>query len=220
MAQAVTQAVAGPVWGVLADRRVCRRKTLLAIGAFIQGVCTIALGWTEDLAAMVIIRSINGAALASLKPICVGIVADTTSENSRGKINGYLVFSMILGTMAATSICAPLARATICGIQGWRVAFAFTGAIAIFTSMLISVFMYEARHEKSWDKEARQKCTGVGREFSKFFGYFRMPTFVVMIGQGLFGCIPSNAFNYATLYFQVAGLPDAWSPSGALDPKP
>lgn len=36
LAQAVAQALAAPVWGVLADRRVVRRKTLLSLGAFLQ----------------------------------------------------------------------------------------------------------------------------------------------------------------------------------------
>ena len=208
LAQAVLQAAAGPVWGVLADRKVMRRKTLLAIGAFFQGVCTIALGWTENLAMMIIIRSLNGAMLASLRPVCVGIVADTTTELSRGKIYGYLQMCVTAGMMLATLIGTPMASATILGIEGWRVAFALVGAFAIFTSFLIMVFMYEAKHKKSWNKESRQKCTGVAHEFAKFFGYFRKPTFVCLIGQGLFGSIPWNAFNYATLYFQVSGLAD------------
>eukprot|EP00437_Effrenium_voratum_P023415 CAMPEP_0181403534 /NCGR_PEP_ID=MMETSP1110-20121109/3758_1 /TAXON_ID=174948 /ORGANISM="Symbiodinium sp., Strain CCMP421" /LENGTH=508 /DNA_ID=CAMNT_0023525823 /DNA_START=70 /DNA_END=1596 /DNA_ORIENTATION=+ len=208
LAQSVAQALGAPVWGVLADRKVARRKTLLAIGAFFQGLCTIALGWTENLAMMIIIRSINGAMLAGLRPVCVGIVADTTSELSRGKIYGYLQLSVTAGMMIATSVGTPMATASICGIQGWRVVFALVGAFAIFTSLLISVFMFEARHERSWNKESRKRCSGVTQEIAKFCGYFRKPTFVCLIGQGLFGAIPWNAFNYSTLYFQVVGLPE------------
>ena len=208
LAQAVAQALAAPIWGVLADRKVCRRKTLLAIGAFFQGLCTIALGWTENLAMMIIIRSINGAMLASLRPVCVGIVADTTTELARGKIYGYLQLCVTAGMMMATLVGTPMATASICGIQGWRVAFALTGAFGIFISMLISVFMYEARHQKTWNKESRKRCSGVGQELRKFLGYFQKPTFVCLVGQGLFGAIPWNAFNFSTLYFQVVGLSD------------
>lgn len=38
--------------------------------------------------------------------------------------------------------------------------------------------------------------------------YFTKPTFLCLVGQGLFGSIPWNAFNYATMYFQVNGLSD------------
>ena len=38
--------------------------------------------------------------------------------------------------------------------------------------------------------------------------YFTKPTFLCLVGQGLFGSIPGNAFNYATMYFQVNGLSD------------
>mmetsp|Transcript_28205 Transcript_28205/g.52939 ORF Transcript_28205/g.52939 Transcript_28205/m.52939 type:complete len:510 (-) Transcript_28205:204-1733(-) len=213
LAQAVAQALAAPVWGVLADRKVCRRKTLLALGALFQGLCTIALGWTENLAMMIIIRSINGAMLASLRPVCVGIVADTTSENARGSIFGYLQLAMTFGMMAATFVGTQMASASIIGVQGWRIAFAISGAFGIFTAMLISVFMFEARHEKTWNKESRKRCSGAGQEVQKLLSYFQKPTFLCLIGQGVFGAIPWNAFNYSTLYFQVVGLSNGQSAS-------
>ena len=40
LAQAVAQALLAPLWGVLADRKVLRRKTLLSLGALIQGRAT------------------------------------------------------------------------------------------------------------------------------------------------------------------------------------
>ena len=56
--------------------------------AFRQGLSTVMLSWTNGFAFMLVLRVINGAMLASLKPLAVGLVADTTSETNRGKIYG------------------------------------------------------------------------------------------------------------------------------------
>lgn len=45
----------------------------------------------------------------------------------------------------------------------------------------------------------------------KLGSYFAKPTFLCLVGQGLFGAIPWNAFNYLTMYFQVNGLSDTES---------
>lgn len=50
---------------------------------------------------MLLLRILNGAALASLKPLCVGLVADTTAETLRGRQYGYLELCVKLGMMAA-----------------------------------------------------------------------------------------------------------------------
>ena len=56
--------------------------------AFCQGSSTVMLSWTNGFAFMLVLRIINGAMLASLKPLAIGLVADTTSETNRGKIYG------------------------------------------------------------------------------------------------------------------------------------
>ena len=93
LGQAVALALAAPAWGVLADRKVLRRKTLLSMGALIQGCSTILLGFTQGFTMMLLLRITTGAMLASLKPLCVGLVADTTSETNRGKV-GAVVFTL------------------------------------------------------------------------------------------------------------------------------
>ncbi|CAJ1378458.1 unnamed protein product [Effrenium voratum] len=209
LAQAVMQALAAPVWGVMADRKVVRRKTLLSVGAFFQGLCVVALSWTEGYYLMIFLRSVNGAMLASLKPVCVGIVADTTSELNRGKIYGYLQFFVTVGMMLVALIATPMSQATIAGFEGWRVAFVLIGGFAIFTAFLVKVFMHEVRQQKTWDEGAKKGgCEGFKDELRKLAIYFTMPTFLCLIAQGVFGAVPWNAFNFATLYFQVSGMSD------------
>ncbi|CAK8989419.1 Quinolone resistance protein NorA [Durusdinium trenchii] len=209
LAQAVAQALLAPLWGVLADRKVLRRKTLLSLGALIQGLCTVLLAFTKGFSLMLLLRILNGAALASLKPLCVGLVADTTAETLRGRQYGYLELCVKLGMMAAALIGTPMSRQQILGLHGWQVAFLLIGSFSLFTAFLIQVFMREARREKSWSSGGRAGCAGAKEEMQKLGGYFRKPTFLCLVGQGLFGAIPWNAFGYSTMYFQVNGLSDA-----------
>eukprot|EP00434_Breviolum_minutum_P028045 symbB.v1.2.024810.t1/scaffold2358.1/size81431/1 len=212
LAQAVAQALAAPIWGVLADRRVVRRKTLLCVGALFQGSSTVMLSWTNGFAFMLVLRIINGAMLASLKPLAIGLVADTTSETNRGKIYGYIQMCVTLGMMAVAMIGTPMSHATILTFQGWRVAFVMIGSFPIFTAFLIKVFMHEARREKTWEPGSKRRgCDGAKEEMRKLGSYFTKPTFLCLVGQGLFGAIPWNAFNYSTMYFQINGLSDTES---------
>eukprot|EP00913_Durusdinium_trenchii_P019173 g18019.t1 len=79
----------------------------------------------------------------------------------------------------------------------------------LFLCLDTQVFMREARREKSWSSGGRAGCAGAKEEMQKLGGYFRKPTFLCLVGQGLFGAIPWNAFGYSTMYFQVNGLSDA-----------
>ena len=150
--------------------------------------------------------------LASLKPLCVGIVADTTHESSRGRVYGYLQLCVTLGMMAAASIATPISGAEVLGIKGWRVAFVLFGCFALLTGFVIQVFMQEVIRAPSVptdDQHPQRGCKAIGAELRKLGGYCAKPSFICLVAQGLFGAIPWNAFTYSTFYFQVNGLSDA-----------
>ena len=72
---------------------------------------------------MTLLRALNGALLASLRPVASGIIADVTSEQRRGKVYGVVQFCTNLGLMAGALIGTPLSTRSVLGWQGWRVAF-------------------------------------------------------------------------------------------------
>ena len=146
--------------------------------------------------------------LASLKPLCVGIVADTTTESSRGKVYGYLQLCVTLGMMAAASIATPMSTTLVLGVHGWRAAFVMFGGFATLTGCLIHTFMPEVRREPCQMPESDNHRCAVGAELRKLSSYCVKPTFLCLVAQGLFGSIPWNALTYSTFYFQVNGLSD------------
>ena len=141
--------------------------------------------------------------LASLKPLCLGIVADTTPESSRGKIYGYLQFCVTLGVMAAASIATPMSSIQVLGLQGWRMAFILFGCFAILAGFGIHVCMPEVSRPSP--AHGKHGCALLV-ELRKLGSFCAKPTFICLVAQGLFGSIPWNAFTYSTFYFQVNGL--------------
>jgi len=58
------------------------------------------------------------------------------------------------------------------------------------------------------EKPRQWRPDGVGlfSEFQKFLNYMKMPTFLVLIAQGIFGTIPGSALSFLTMYFQYIGI--------------
>eukprot|EP00446_Apocalathium_sp_SHHI-4_P030124 CAMPEP_0177237486 /NCGR_PEP_ID=MMETSP0367-20130122/46020_1 /TAXON_ID=447022 ORGANISM="Scrippsiella hangoei-like, Strain SHHI-4" /NCGR_SAMPLE_ID=MMETSP0367 /ASSEMBLY_ACC=CAM_ASM_000362 /LENGTH=540 /DNA_ID=CAMNT_0018688479 /DNA_START=23 /DNA_END=1645 /DNA_ORIENTATION=+ len=210
MIQGLAGNVAAPMWGVFADRGIMKRKTIVVVGSVIQGLITVILAGVDSLWIMFVLRALNGFFLASLRPIANGIVADTTVETNRGKVYGAMNIAMNVGTMGGTLIGTNLARQTVMGLQGWRIAFIIVGGLSVVVGFVALAFMVEP------PKVIVEKKEGGGNAFRteirELCKYFRMPSFCVLILQGCFGCVPWNALGYKTLFFQLGGIKD-WQAS-------
>jgi predicted MFS family arabinose efflux permease len=204
--QAVCTNIAAPLWGMLADRGTLSRRNILIVGSLGQGLVTVLLAFVTDLTPMVFLRGMNGVMLASLRPISNGVVADTTSDGLRGKIFGQVQAALILGMLFTSVVATPIARQDIYGIQGWRVAFVIVGSLSLVVCVLLKLFFVDPVVQA--DRKASKGFQAVVDEIKNLCGFFKIPTFSVMIMQGIFGTIPWAVLGYMTLYFQLAGLPD------------
>lgn len=205
--QGVTTSAVAPFWGILADRGIMKRKHIIVMGCVLQGLVTMLLSVIDSMVGMTMLRALNGALLASLRPVASGIIADVTSEQRRGKVYGVVQFCTNCGLMAGGLIGTPLSTKTVLGWQGWRVAFIGIGSLSVLVGIFAACTMTEPARETSG---AHVKDRGAMRqELRKLLSCFRMPTFCALIFQGWFGGIPWNAMGYATLFYQVGGLDDA-----------
>lgn len=222
LAQGLMQALCAPVWGIAAGRGVLTRPYMLSFGCVGWGFATLAMGLVSSgsLGMLVTLRAGNGVMLACLTPICLGIVADTTSEGRRGRVFGYTMLALNIGKMGVAFLATVLSHQTILGIRGWRVAFGFIGFLSIALGAVVALKMEEpaVEHAPSSGESSsfssaqggcRRGAAGLAAEAQRLGGYFTMPTFCVITFQGIFGSIPSNALGFDTMYFQVAGLGDA-----------
>lgn len=211
MAQALMQAFAGPVWGMLADRKIVRRKAILAIGCTGWGLVTIALGRAQSLHAMITLRGINGALLGTMSPMCQSIVADVTAPADRGRSFGLISCSSAIGAVVTSLIVTPLSHRTILGEPGWRLAFAIIGGLSVLTGTLVMSGLTEPVAQMSQKARrtvfAQPRLTVQG-EVQRIAAYFKMPTFLVLVAQGTFGTVPWNALSFTTMFYQLSGFSD------------
>lgn len=207
LVQAVTASLVAPFWGILADRGIMRRKSIIVMGCVLQGLVTISLAAVDQMLWMTLLRALNGALLASLRPVANGILADVTSETRRGKVYGFVQMCTNAGIMAGGLIGTPLSTRKPMGIQGWRVAFVGIGALSVAVGAFAAATMTEPPRESSADAEGKERGA-VREELMKLLSYFRMPTFGALVFQGWFGGIPWNAMSYCTLFYQVGGIGD------------
>lgn len=212
--QALFEAAAAPVWGVLADRAVLTRRSILVLGCAGWGLVTAALALVDAYAPMVALRAVNGVLLASLRPICNGLVPDVVEENRRGRVYGLIALSTNVGGMAGGMVVTPISTSTIVGMQGWRIAFVVVGGLCVALSFVVAATLQEpprggvlAAEAKAEEVTQRASVAEAAREeLQRLAGYFRIPTFSFIVAQGLFGMIPWNALCYVTLFLQTAGL--------------
>lgn len=203
---ALCQALAGslfaPLWGSLVDHG-WQRKWMLVSGAVSWGVLTTLLAFITEFYAMVVLRTLNGIALASMMPISQSLIIDLTKAGERGQYFGNVQFSFQMGTIFGILFATSLSNQTIWGFQGWRVAFVTIAIMCLVLAAIIACCMVETTRD-SIDEEG----LSLMKELRKLRAYWRINTFKVIVLQGLFGSIPWGALGFAILYFQYVGMSD------------
>jgi len=198
--QGYAMCISGPFWGSIADSGF-PRKWLLAAGSVLWGTLTLALALVETFHFMVLLRTLNGVALGLLTPVIQSIIAEMSAKNEMGFNFGCIDFChMAIGQALALVVVSSFAGQEIYGVAGWRVAFACVAVMSILVAIPIVVCIDEK--PRPW----RPESVGVLNEAKKFFGYMRMPSFLVLVGQGVFGTIPASAMAFTTMYFQYIGI--------------
>lgn len=209
LAQSLCMWAFAPMWGILADRNIFTRKSILICGAGAQGIITMILAGVDSFVPMIALRAANGAMLASLLPTVNGIIADIAAEHELGKLFGWSQLSCIMGSCVGALSATPLSRCVVAGVQGWRFVFLVFGLFSIAVATVAAVLMTEPVSKRSPSKadKAGSKETWC-MEARRIWNYFKLPTFAVLVVQGCIGGIGWVALNYQTLFFQVQGLGD------------
>ncbi|CAI5930559.1 unnamed protein product [Closterium sp. NIES-64] len=123
------------------------RVHVIATGALIWGLATLAVGLATSYSQVAWLRGINGIGLALVFPPIQSLVADLASPTNRGMAFGWLQFMTYFGDILGYSIgitLAGLPARTIIwligfGMEGWRLAFLTIAAISLILAPLISL---------------------------------------------------------------------------------
>ncbi|CEM04668.1 unnamed protein product [Vitrella brassicaformis CCMP3155] len=215
LVQALCQASAGPLWGHMADN--VSRNLLLSFGCCFWGVLSMLFASSQYYYQMLVLRALNGVALASVGPVCQSIIADMFPSSERGGAFGLIQLAlcsgMILGALFATSLSRRQLTDTL---QGWRVAFALAGMTSCVIGMFMCTRTAEAPRPRQKRSHSDRSSVGDHGELVpadlgsvKIRHIMRKRTFLLLLGQGLFGYIPLNAFAFCTMWYQYVGFSDA-----------
>ncbi|KAF7049928.1 hypothetical protein CFC21_058379 [Triticum aestivum] len=152
---------------------------------------------------MAIARGFNGVGLALVVPAMNSLAADYSDDTTRGSAFGWLGMASRVGAMMGGTLGVLLAPTTFLGVHGWRLAFHILAllsfALAVSTWFLASDPRPPSASEKSTASVARE-LLGEAKDV------VRLPTFQILVAQGVAGSVPWTALTFAAMWLELVGF--------------
>ncbi|PSC76554.1 MFS general substrate transporter [Micractinium conductrix] len=210
LACALVQAVCAPIGGLLGH--YLNRANVMAWGCFIWGVMAICFSFTNSVRTGMAFWAFNGVGLGLLLPNAQSLIADYFSALSRGKAFGALYLTSALGGMLGALFATNMGHTKPWGYDGWRVAFVTVGIVSLIIGLLNWLFAVDPRF-KLEDPQYRQEpdvlaVVSARAMVADIASVLAVPSFVVVVTQGVVGSTPWNALVFITLYLQLLGFSD------------
>ena len=232
LARALTQAAVAPLSGVLGDR--CDRVSVIVAGALLWGVATLAMGAMRTVGQAVGLAVFNGVGLSLIVPSVQSLIADMYAPSQRGRAFGALYMISSLGSMMFGFFATSIGGTKVGALAGWRFAFLIVGAISLGAAALCGCIARDDRTKARKDAVAarreRRVAAGLpesdgtneegngvvaiarafgarGKDMASDVGkVLRVPTFIIIVVQGIVGSMPWTALSFLTLYLQMRGF--------------
>eukprot|EP00467_Chlorarachnion_reptans_P008720 CAMPEP_0114495264 /NCGR_PEP_ID=MMETSP0109-20121206/5112_1 /TAXON_ID=29199 /ORGANISM="Chlorarachnion reptans, Strain CCCM449" /LENGTH=457 /DNA_ID=CAMNT_0001672395 /DNA_START=256 /DNA_END=1629 /DNA_ORIENTATION=- len=191
--QTLVAALMLPIWGHLGDKY--QRKSLLILGCVSWGVFTLMCSLAQDFFYFTLYRVSAVVFLPVLSPITQSIIADISEPAYRGRMFGSIAFVATLGALLGAFVSTASAETKITGnIRGWRICLAVVGIISVLYAFVISTAFVEPPRQIKAKKVMSWKS-------------FALPSFWLLVMQGIFGNIPWRAFGmYSPLWMELIGF--------------
>eukprot|EP01025_Chloroclados_australasicus_P021392 TRINITY_DN224_c2_g1_i2.p1 TRINITY_DN224_c2_g1~~TRINITY_DN224_c2_g1_i2.p1 ORF type:complete len:531 (+),score=44.75 TRINITY_DN224_c2_g1_i2:400-1992(+) len=209
LSRAVMQALSSPVGGILGHYN--DRIQVICLGCFIWGLMTLGFSMCQRVSWGMLFWGINGIGLAMVIPNYQSVTADYYPAQQRGKAFGTLYLTSYAGGMLGGMFGTNMAHQDVFGLTGWRVAFFFVGVFSLMVSALTYAFAKDPRDPAKLDKISKSNTssfTMLKKLWKDVKAVIMVPTFIIIILQGIVGSFPWNALVYLTLYLQLAGMSD------------
>ncbi|CAN6217462.1 unnamed protein product [Urochloa humidicola] len=211
LSRSVVQTACYPLAAYLAARH--DRLTVIALGAFVWAAATFLIGFSTTFPQMAVTAALNGVGLALQIPAIFAFVADSVDGASRGVAFGWLAVAGKAGTVAGTSLGLLMAPTSFAGLPGWRLAFFLLGLLGAAVGVSIRAFAASdaaaargraaAAAPASAAKPVRQELQDFAREAR---AVMRVPSFQVIIAQGLTGSFPWSALLFTPMWLELVGF--------------
>ncbi|KAM0886303.1 hypothetical protein ACQ4PT_029779 [Festuca glaucescens] len=201
MCRALVQSVCYPLAACAAARY--DRAGVIAVGAFLWAVATMLVGVSGTVLQMAIARGFNGVGLALVVPAMYSLVADYSGDTTRGSAFGWLTMASRVGTMVGGSLGVLLAPTTFLGVAGWRLPFHI---VALF-SVALAVSTWFLASDPRPAKTSKMTTAKVAKELiMEAKDVMRVPTFQILVAQGVAGSVPWSALTFAAMWLELVGF--------------
>eukprot|EP00418_Pyrodinium_bahamense_P002524 CAMPEP_0179015152 /NCGR_PEP_ID=MMETSP0796-20121207/2641_1 /TAXON_ID=73915 /ORGANISM="Pyrodinium bahamense, Strain pbaha01" /LENGTH=487 /DNA_ID=CAMNT_0020710771 /DNA_START=32 /DNA_END=1495 /DNA_ORIENTATION=- len=204
----ISMSIFGIVWGMLADH--VSRKVLLTCTCVGWGLFSLLGAATQSAHMLFVLRWGQQAMLSSMGPLSQSIVADISEPLRRGTLFGRINLGGGLGGLITKPLALAAADITLAhGIRGWRAMLGLVGVLGLVAALLISRFMAEPDREQAplarTEAEPAKPGRSCGLQCRLFAGLFCIPSFLALLGQGIFGCTAMYAKGFDALYLKRCG---------------
>lgn len=205
--------LASPLAGILVIHY--DRPAILATGTFFWAVSTAAVGVSQRFMQVAFWRAINGFGLAIVIPALQSFIADSYLEGVRGAGFGMLSFIGSLGGIGGGVVATVMAGHEFWGVPGWRVAFIMMASLSMLIGVLVFLFVVDPRKYPSLEASERNALIGKNNASSLSIWkesltamktVMKVPTFRVIVLQGLMGSLPWTAMVFFTMWFELIGF--------------
>ena len=188
-AQFITSFVFQPIWGSFADRH--GRKGMLLRAGFGMGIMTALMGFVSAPWQLLVLRFVNGI-FSGFISMAVSLQASITPEEDAGRALGILQTGAIAG-----SLIGPLLGGVLAEHLGYSRIFLFTGVLLIMASLVVLLFVHEAKVEPA--KKAQKQRGGI-RQLTWLYPVFLAS---IMTQAGMMSIEPIVTVYAKTLYHGV-----------------
>ncbi|XP_073154509.1 uncharacterized protein [Henckelia pumila] len=207
--RSIVQSSCYPLAAYLAVRH--NRTHVIALGAILWAAATFLVAISSTFAEVAISRGLNGIGLAIVTPAIQSLVADSTDESNRGTAFGWLQLTGNLGSIIGGLLSVLIASSSFMGIPGWRIAFHLVGFLSVLIGILVGLFAYDPRF---FDADGKMKDQAPHKTFraevkdliKEAKAIIKIPSFQILIAQGVSGSFPWSALSFAPMWLELIGF--------------
>lgn len=155
-------------------------------------------------------------------PAIQSLVADMHREGERGLGFGFLHGAGQVGTLLGGVFATLLGARTVGVIAGWRFAFFLMAIVSVLLAAAIYIFAEDLKppppvdlvsNEPLVQRDGKTALLSGSRQESQLKQLWKgtkkvlkVPTFQVILGQGLAGQVPWQAMSFTTLWLELLGF--------------
>ncbi|XP_024628508.1 uncharacterized protein [Medicago truncatula] len=205
--RSLVQSFCYPLAAYLATRH--NRAHVIALGAFLWAAATFLVAISSTFLQVAISRGLNGIGLAIVIPAIQSLVADSTIDSNRGVAFGWLQLTGNLGSIIGGLFSVLLASTSIFGISGWRIAFHLVALISVIVGILVRIYANDPHFPKN-DNRYQTSNQSFYSEIKDLIkeakSVIKIPSFQIIVAQGVFGSFPWSGLSFATLWLELIGF--------------